>query len=112
MKNNQILPSGFKTWLQLYRELKKNSLMDEETISFNPFDSMSGPGGVSQMQIYDVAYIKAKCFDELKDIAFTIPELETILHALINNQQTQRGDILDRKIKDSIENLYQLGEYV
>lgn len=112
MQTDKKLPEGFKTWTQLYRELKKESLMNEETISFH---SMSNIGrntdAVSESYSYATDYIKARCFDEIKDAAFNMSEIDCIMYALRGMRAIQSGDPLDTKLHDYIENLYALGEY-
>jgi hypothetical protein len=103
------LPNNFKSWCAMWRELKKENLTDEKILKFHSFDRH---GGKVDYHIFDIDFIKARCFDELKDAEFTLQEYEQILYSLIGNRIIQRNDVLDTKIKDAIENLYSIGQIV
>ncbi|HEX2684636.1 MAG TPA: hypothetical protein VHL77_11915 [Ferruginibacter sp.] len=112
MRYDNELPLEYKSWLQLFRHLKKEGLVGEKEVQFSPMPRSYMDMSVKvRLYRFEVDFIKARCFDELKAPKFTVAEYEQIMYALINNRNIQRGDELDTKIKKAIDDLYEMGEY-
>jgi hypothetical protein len=108
---NDWLPPAFKTFTNLFKCLEDKNLTGEEVVKF---DHLSDTNGLVQhFYEYTLTFIKAKCFDELREKTqqFTIGELDTIYRALRRSGNMACNDFsLTDKVSALINIKYELGE--
>lgn len=97
-KRNGDLPKEFKSWMDLYRHLQKENLLEEVEVKFIPYTERFAD--ITQ-HWFTVDYIKARAFDEVIGVIPDKDELhaakkELYLKTLENPAWLSAWNILDK----------------